>query len=182
VAPSPITLVEQGLLKTYFMSRVPTDRLRESNGHSRAGHGSVGSLFVETSEPTARAQMKAKLLELAQEEDLDYGLMVEELDDMGEGRGYGAGPSNVIFPTPLLVWRVYLDGHEELERGTRFKPATFRLLKEIVQMGDDPTLTNTLQRGQHVSVVAPSVLVRVMEAQKQREEFERPPTLARPSL
>ena len=69
-----------------------------------------------------------------------------------------------------------------LERGTRFKPATFRLLKEIVMLGDDPALTNTVQRGQHVSVVAPSVLVRVMEAQKQREEFERPPTLARPSL
>lgn len=182
VAPVPITLVEQGLLKTYFMSRVPTDRLHESNGHSRAGHGSVGNLFVETSEPAARAQMKKKLIELAQEEDLDYGLMVEEFDDQGEGRGFGAGPSNVLFPTPLVVWRVYPDGREVLERGTRFKPATFRLLKEIVMVGDDPALTNTLQRGQHVSVVAPSVLVRVMEAQKQREEFERPPTLARPSL
>ena len=182
VAPTPITLIEQGLLKTYFMSRVPTDRLKESNGHSRAGHGSVGNLFVETSEPAARAQMKKKLIELAQEEDLDYGLMVEEFDDLGEGRGFGAGPSNVLFPQPLVVWRVYPDGREVLERGTRFKPATFRLLKEIVQVGDDPALTNTLQRGQHVSVVAPSVLVRVMEAQKQREEFERPPTLARPSL
>lgn len=182
VAPVPIALVEQGLLETYFMSRVPTDRLHESNGHSRAGHGSVGNLFVETSEPAARAQMKKKLIELAQEEDLDYGLMVEEFDDQGEGRGFGAGPSNVLFPTPLVVWRVYPDGREVLERGTRFKPATFRLLKEIVMVGDDPALTNTLQRGQHVSVVAPSVLVRVMEAQKQREEFERPPTLARPSL
>ena len=182
VAPVPITLIDRGLLKTYFMSRVPTELVRESNGHSRAGSGSVGNLFVETSEPTARAQMKKKLIELAQEEDLDYGLMVEEFDDQGEGRGFGAGPSNVLFPAPLVVWRVYPDGREVLERGTRFKPATFRLLKEIVQVGDDPSLTNTLQRGQHVSVVAPSVLVRVMEAQKQREEFERPPTLARPSL
>lgn len=182
VAPVPITLIEQGLLKTYFMGRVPTDRLRETNGHARAGSGSVGNLFVETSDPTPRAVMKRKLVELAREEDLDYGLMVEEFDDMGEGRGFGAGPSNVMFPTPLLVWRVYQDGREELERGTRIKPSTFRLLKEIVQMGDDPALTNTFQRGQRVSVVAPSVLVRVMEAQKQREEFERPPTLARPSL
>jgi len=182
VAPVPITLIDQGLLRTYFMSRVPTEQLRESNGHPRAGHGSVGNLFVESSEPSTRARMKQKLIELAQEEDLDYGLMVEEFDDLGEGRGFGAGPSNVLFPTPLLVWRVYPNGREELERGTRFKPATFRLLKEIVLMGDDPQLTNTQQRGQHVSVVAPSVLVRVMEAQKQREEFERPPTLARPSL
>lgn len=182
VAPVPITLIEQGLLKTYFMSRVPTDRVRESNGHSRAGNGSVGNLFVETSEPATRAQMKRKLIELAQEEDLDYGLMVEEFDDLGEGRGFGAGPSGVLFPTPLVVWRVYPDGREVLERGTRFKPATFRLLKEIVMLGDDAALTNMLQRGQHVSVVAPSILVRVMEAQKQREEFERPPTLARPSL
>ena len=182
VAPVPITLIDQGLLKTYFMSRIPTDRIRESNGHARAGQGSVGNLFVETSDPTPRALMKKKLVELAQEEDLEYGLMVEEFDDLGEGRGFGGGSSNVLFPTPLLVWRVYLDGREELERGTRFKPSTFRLLKEIVQLGDDPGLTNAQQRGQHVSVVAPSVLVRVMEAQKQREEFERPPTLARPSL
>jgi predicted Zn-dependent protease len=182
VAPQPITLVEKGVLKTYFMSRVPTEKVKESNGHSRAGSGSVGNLFVETSEPMSREAMKKKLLELAHEEDLEYGLLVEEFDDYGEGRGYGGGSSAVSFPVPLVVWRVYPDGREELERGTRFKPATFRLLKEIVALGDDPTLTNTMQRGQRVSVVAPSVLVRVMELQKQREEFERPPQLPRPEL
>lgn len=181
VAPVPVSLIEQGVLKSYLMSRIPTEGVRASNGHARAGQGSVGNLFVETSQPTPRAQMKKKLVELAQEEDLEYGLMVEELDDF-EGRGFGGSPSGVSLPPPLLVWRVYPDGREVLERGARFKPATFRLLKEIVQMGDDPALLNTQQRGQRVSVVAPSVLVRLMEAQKQREEFERPPTLARPSL
>jgi len=180
VLPVPITLVDHGVLRTYFMSRVPTEQVSGSNGHSRAGKGSVGNLFVETSQPAPRAQMKKKLVELAQEEDLEYGLMVEEFDDL-EGRGFG-GSSGVVLPPPVLVWRIYPDGREELERGTRFKPATFRLLKEIVLMGDDPTLTNMQQRGQRVSVVAPSVLVHIMEAQKQREEFERPPTLARPSL
>ncbi len=178
VKPSAITLVDKGVLKTYFMSRVPTKKVRESNGHSRAGHGQVGNLFVETSEPTPRQALKMRLLKLAAEEDLEYGLMIEELD---EGR-LPVSLTNVQLPPPLVAWRIYHDGREMLERGASFKPANFRVLKDIEALGDEPTVVNTSHRGQQVSVVAPAVLVRLLELQRTREEFEKPPLLARPPL
>lgn len=183
VVPQPIRLVEKGVLRTYFMSRIPTRKVTGSNGHSRGGQGSVGNLIVEATARASRAALKKKLIEYAEQEDLEYGLLVEELDDGGRG-GYGGygSPGTVMLPAPSVVWRVYADGREELERGTRFKPATLRVLKEIVGVGNDAAPVNLLQRDRYVSVIAPTVLVRVMELQKLRADFEKPPALARPQF
>ncbi len=181
VRPQPITLVDKGVLKTYFMSRTPTRLVRESNGHCRGGDGSVGNLFVETATPTPRAQLKKKLLELARDEDLDSAILVEDLADSGHIRG-GGDASSLVLPAPSVAWRIYADGREELVRGLAFKPSSFRLLKEIVGLGDDPTLLNSFQRGQHVSVIAPSVLVRAIDLQRLNNDFEKLPFTRRPAL
>lgn len=181
VKPKPISLVEEGVLKTYYMSRIPTKRVKESNGHARGGQGAVGNLFVSTKEPSSREQLKKRLIELAKEEDLDYGLMVEEFDDAA-GLRFGNGADGVTLSAPAVVYRVYANGKEELVRGLSFKPVTFRVLKDIVGMGGEQELTliNTAHRGQRVSVVAPSVLVKSLELQRAKEEFEKPPLLPRP--
>ena len=165
VKPQPITLVNDGVLETYFMSRVPTQRLHQSNGHMRGENASVGNLFVESKAPLTRAALKQKLLELAKEEDLEYGLMVDTLEESAAQRpGNVEGSTGVSLPPPVGVFRIYPDGREVLERGIAFKTATFRVLKDIVGLGDDATVTNLVQRGQHVAVVAPSVLVKSLEA------------------
>ena len=111
VAPEPVSLVQDGVLKAYYMSRIPTARIHKTNGHARGDQASVGNLFVETHTPTPRAALKAKLIELAKEEDLDYGLLVEELDDSAYGRFGGAeGATQVNLPAPVGVTRVYPDG------------------------------------------------------------------------
>ena len=38
---------------------------------------------------------------------------------------------------PILVYKVYLDGHEELVRGMRFRGFNVRSLKDILAAGDD---------------------------------------------
>ena len=182
VVPKPIVLVDDGVLKTYYMSRIPTPRLSGTNGHMRGDQGSAGNVFVKSVKTLNREQLKQKLLELAKEEDLDYGLLVDELDETG-GRGFGGSDgAGVSLPAPVAVWRVYANGKEVLERGLAFKTAPYRILKDIVGMGDDPSVTNTQQRGQHVAIVAPSVLVKSMELQKVREENERTPYSPRPTL
>ncbi len=179
VKPEPITLIDQGVLKTYYMSRVPTLRVAKTNGHSRAGEGSVGSLFIETSAPQPQAALKKQLLELMKEEDLEYGIYVEELEDSAAFR---SGSPTLSLPAPLVAYRVYADGREELLRGATFKPAPFRALKEIAALGDTQVLLNTHQGSQRVSIVAPAVLVKNLELQKPREEFEKPPVIPRPKL
>jgi hypothetical protein len=47
-------------------------------------------------------------------------------------------------------------------------------------MGDDPFVLNLEHRGQLTSVIAPGVLVKLMELTRPRAEFERPPLLPRP--
>lgn len=180
VTPKPITLVKDGVLKTFFMSRIPTRAVPLTNGHARADQGSTGNLFVTTSQPLPLATLKKKLLELAKEEDLDHGLVVSVLPQYLSAR---PSASSLTLPNlPLLVHRVYADGREELVRGYSFKPTSYRVLKDIVGMGDDPVLLNTEQFGQNVSAVAPSVLVRLLELTRARDDFGKPPALPRPAL
>jgi predicted Zn-dependent protease len=178
VKPKAVTLVQDGVLKTLLMSRNPTASVPLTNGHSRAGEGGPGNLFISTSTPVPLAQLKTKLLELAQEEDLGYGLIVRLMARTDTRGGY----SSVMLPSPpLLVHRLYPDGHEELVRGLTFKSASFRVLKDIVGMGDDPGLLNAELSGQPVSVVTPSVLVRTLELAKPGDD-SKPPVLPRPKL
>jgi TldD protein len=178
VKPQAITLIDEGVLKTYFMSRVPTKKLVQTNGHSRAGVGSVGNLFVETKQPSSKDELRKKLLEIAKEEDLDYGIRVDDFDETFSFR-MGAADGVTLIP-PGVAYKVYADGREELVRGLNFKPAAFRVLKDIVAMGDEAVLVNATQRGQRVGVVAPAVLVKILELQKAKEDFEKPPFTARP--
>ncbi len=172
VKPQPIALVTDGVLKTFYMSRLPTKLIAKTNGHARNDQGSTGNLFVTTKEPHPVADLRKKLVELAKEEDLDYGLVIAKLPQSWEGRPDTALrlPNN-----PLAIYKVYADGHEEQVRGLSFKPTTYRVLKDIVMMGDDPTLLNTEQFGQQVSAVAPSTLVKLLELNKPRDEYGKPP-------
>ncbi|MBL8937218.1 MAG: hypothetical protein JNM69_21845, partial [Archangium sp.] len=180
VTPKAISLVQEGVLKTFFMSRIPTKAFATSNGHARGSQASTGNLFVTTSQPQKLADLKKKLVELAKEEDSDFGLMVSVLPQNLNDRPNG---STVMLPNlPLLVHRVYADGREELVRGYGFKPTSQRVLKDIVGMGDDPSLVNTEQFGQNVSAVAPSVLVKLLELNRARDDYGKPPALARPAL
>lgn len=180
VTPKAITLVKDGVLKSYFMSRIPTKAVTASNGHARGSQASTGNLFVTTSQPQKLADLKKRLVELAKEEDSDFGLMVSVLPQNLNDRPNG---STVTLPNlPLLVHRVYADGREELVRGYGFKPTSQRVLKDIVGLGDDAFLVNTEQFGQNVSAVAPSVLVRLLELNRARDDYGKPPALQRPVL
>jgi hypothetical protein len=186
VVPKPITLVEGGVLETYYMSRIPTRKVAETNGHSRASRGSVGNLFVEPTEPTSRAALKHQLIELAKENDQAYGLLVEDFAGRPADQAmfemfYGGGSrGDISLPSPSIVYRVFLDGREELVRGATFKSISFRALRDIVAMGDEPIVLNTISNGQPVAAVAPWVLVKELELKKPNHDFEKPPTIPRP--
>ena len=111
VRPKPVRLVQDGVLKTLLMGRNPTLKVPLTNGHARGSEGGPGNLFISTTTPTPIAELKTKLLDLAQEEDLSYGLVVR-LMALHDSRG---GYNGVMLPSPpLLVHRLYSDGHEEL--------------------------------------------------------------------
>lgn len=183
VKPQPITLIDKGFLRTYYMSRVPTKHVKETNGHSRAGEGSMGNLFVDAAETVSREELEKRLLELAKDEDLEFGLIVEQMGGSSGGFSFFGGSSQgVRLPRPYAVYRLYQDGRRQMVRGSAFLPASYRVLRDIVAAGDDPVLVNTRQFSQLVSVVAPSILVAELELKRPREEFSKPPYSGRPEL
>jgi TldD protein len=177
VLSQKVSLIEAGVLKTYFMSRVPTAKVKETNGHCRGDQGAAGNMFVETAEKTPLAAMKKRLVELAKEEDSDFGLLVAQAEEYVP-RSWGNEGQRLS--APLVVYKVFADGREELVRGLVFKPASQRVLKDIVAMGDDTTVLNLELRGQSTSIIAPSVLVKLMELARTKDENEKPPALPRP--
>src|SRR5439155_20611235 len=70
VAPTPLSLVEKGVLKNFLLTRQPMRGFPSSNGHARlpggfgANTAGIGNLFVKASETVAPAELKLKMMEI----------------------------------------------------------------------------------------------------------------------
>ncbi len=186
-----LPLIERGKLKTFCMSRIPTRQIAASNGHSRAGVGAVSTLFVESTKRMDRAGLRARLGELAQDEDLPHvyicrkiaSPLVQYADPVGWFSTMMAR-GGILLPPPVLLYRVNpADGSETLVRGARFKKLELRVLRDIVATGDDPAVyTPYAQNLNDVSIVTPSILVKEMELGKPSSEMEKLPAYPHPDL
>ena len=95
---------------------------------------------------------------------------------------------------PVLVYRLYPDGREELVRGLHFKGLNVRSLKDIVAASDESNVFEFLENGApfaligaasyaaESAVIAPSLLVDDLELARTEEEFPRPPVAPPPAL
>ena len=202
VAADKVDLVVDGKLKNMVMSRVPTKKLSGSNGHARRSPGSgtpqaaIGCLFIEEKNGISDEELKARLIEAAQEEGLEYGLRIASLRTAGisssqadliatfmrrQQRGGQAGLGD-----PVYAYRVYVeDGREELVRGCEFGQVKLRDLKRILAAGAKPAVHNYIGIGfagatPATSIVAPAMLAEELELSKIEQEHEKLPILKTP--
>ncbi|MSV28816.1 MAG: hypothetical protein EXQ52_08725 [Bryobacterales bacterium] len=207
IAPEPLTLVEKGVLKNFLLTRRPVKSYRASNGRARmpgnfgANTAAFGNLFIRVSESVTPAALKAQMLEICRTREKPYGIIVRKLDfpssaSFDEARrilGQATGSSQPL-SLPLLVYRVYPDGREELVRGTRFKGLNARSLKDILAASnesylfeflDNPAPFAIMGAGSSISetaVIAPSVLIDDLELQKIEQEYPKLPIVPAPVL
>jgi hypothetical protein len=206
VAEHPVSLVEKGVLKDFLRTRQPVRGYAESNGRARLA-GNYGAevpsptnLIIKSRETSSIADLKKKLIDLIQQRDLPYALIVRKMDfpssaGLDEARKIlAAAGSNRPVSIPLYVYRLYPDGREELVRGERFRGLNARSLKDILAAGDDSVTFNYLDNGEPfsllgygstaaaVSVVAPSVLIDDLELTKVDDELPRLPVVPAPVL
>ena len=73
------------------------------------------NLIVETSEPLTRDQLKEMLIEQCRMEDKEFGLYFEDIQ--GGFTITGRTIPNAFNVLPIMVYRIYTDGREELVRG-----------------------------------------------------------------
>jgi predicted Zn-dependent protease len=184
-----VELIDDGVLKTFLMSRLPIASFSTSNGHGRAetGHvptGRQGNLIVTSTKTVPESELRMQLIEEAKKQGKPYGLYFE---DISSGFAVTTRDSPQAFQViPLVVWRVYVDGRpDELVRGVSIVGTPLAAMKRIEATGDKSEVFNGECGAESgtipVSAVAPAMLVSEMETQRQPQGTARPPILAIPS-
>jgi predicted Zn-dependent protease len=189
VPAEDVSLVHDGVLKGFEMSRSPLVGFPESNGHGRRQLGAVpvsrqGNLIVESSKTMTNAQLRAKLIDLIKQQGKQYGLMI---DDIAGGFTFtGRGQPQAFQVQPLVVYKVFADGRpDELVRGVDIVGTPLAALTKIVATGDKPEIFNGYCGAESGSVpvaaASPAILTSELEVQKKQTSTDRPPILPPPA-
>ena len=184
-----VALIEDGVLKTFLMSRQPIASFQNSNGHGRSesGHmptGRQGNLIVTSTKTVSDAELREMLKAEAKKQGKPYGLYFA---DISSGFAVTNRRSPQAFSViPLVVYRVYVDGRpDELVRGVSIVGTPQAALNRIVATGDHQDIFNGIcgaESGQiPVSAVAPPMLVSEIETQRQAQGSTRPPLVPPPT-
>lgn len=210
VEPKPLSLVEKGVLKTFFLTRQPIRGFEGSNGRARmpgnfgAKAAGMSNLFVRASEVVSGAQLKKKMMDICQSRNKAYGIIVRKMDfpssasvdevrRLLSGSGQQGGGSRPV-SLPILVYRIYPDGREELVRGLRFRGLNARSLKDILAASDDNNVFDFLDNTApfalmgagnfttETCVIAPSILIDDLELHPIDDETPKLPIVPAPAL
>jgi len=183
-----VTVVQNGILKEFLMSRTPITGFDHSNGHGRRQQGySVvarqSNLVVDSSKSVSRDQLKKMLIEQIKSSGKSYGLL---FDDIEGGFTFTQRViPNAFNVRPTVVYRIYPDGHEELVRGVDLIGTPLTSFSKIVAADDDVAVFNGICGAESgwvpVSASAPGLLISQIEVQRKEKSQERAPLLPAPS-
>jgi TldD protein len=182
-------LVQDGILKTFLMSRSPLIGVPQSNGHGRAQLGYVpiarqGNLIVSSTNTLNEKQLRQRLIDLIKQQGKPYGLFIDDIE--GGFTFTGRAQPQAFQVTPLVVYKVYPDGRpDELVRGVNIVGTPLVSLTKIVVTGDKQDIFNGYCGAESgsipVSAVAPAILISEMEFAKKETSTDKPPILPPPA-
>jgi len=168
-----VTLIDNGTLKNYLLSRQPIRDFPESNGHGRAAPGvfpsaGLGVLLVKSSEAQTPEALRQRAIQIVKDQGMPYAYRVETL-----------GPGNA----PRLLYRVYAsDGHEELVRGATFNELDVRAMRsDLIAAGNDPLISNR-SGGAPTTIISPSLLFGELEVKRADTSKDKLPEYPAPPL
>lgn len=183
-----VSVVENGVLKTFLMSRSPISGFPQSNGHGRRQAGAEivarqSNLVVDSAKKVPHAELRKMLIEEIRRQGKPYGLYFESVTGgYTTTRSQGLQAFTVI---PLVVYRVYPDGRpDELVRGADIVGTPLASFAKIVATSDKLEVFNGYCGAESgsvpVSASSPALLVSEIEVQRKNRSQDRPPLLARP--
>jgi predicted Zn-dependent protease len=189
VKARPVTVVENGVLKNFLLSRSPVAGFEESNGHGRKqpGYKAVGrqgNLMIKASTSVPMEKLREMLIEEAKKQGKQFGLL---FDDISGGFTYTRSDSPQSFQvTPIMVYRIYVDGRpDELVRGADLIGTPLTSFSRIVAASDKVEVFNGFCGAESgyvpVSAISPAILTTQIEVQKKAKSSERMPILPAPT-
>ncbi|MBI5084266.1 MAG: hypothetical protein HZB13_06685 [Acidobacteria bacterium] len=210
IFPQPLTLVENGVLKTLLTSRQPIRGVDGPNGRARlpgvfgTKFARASNLFLRSRKSEPEAQLKARLIDLIKQQNRPFGIIVRKMDFPSSGsaddlrrlsaRSGRSGGGGRPVSTPILLYRVYPDGREDLVRGLRFRGFTTRAFRDILAAGDQEHQFDFLDNaaplalmgaGSYIvgcSTISPSLLFEELELEADTDDLPKPPVVPPPAL
>ena len=182
-------MVEDGILKTFLMSRSPIAGFSRSNGHGRRQAGAEivsrqSNLIVASKNSVSDAKLREMLIEEIKKQNKPYGLFFESVT--GGYTTTGRAGLQAFTVIPLVVYRVFADGKpDELVRGVDIVGTPLASFGKIMATGNQAQVFNGYCGAESgsvpVSAISPALLVSEIEVQKKNRSQERPPLLGRPT-
>lgn len=188
VKARPVRVVDNGILKTFLLSRSPVGQFVHSNGHGRRQPGfeivsRQSNLIVESSKQVSDQELRTQLIEQIKKQNKPYGLYFEEVSS-----GYtltGRRGLQAFTVVPLVVYRVFPDGRpDELIRGVDVVGTPLSSFAKILATSDHSEVFNGFCGAESgsvpVSAISPAILVSEIETQKKANSQQQAPILPRP--
>ncbi len=153
-------VIVNGRLKTLLMSRTPSDRIRQSNGHARLRmpggvfRGSPTNTLVTSNKKLSAKGLERALIKAVRSAGLDYGLIIEQFDDPAITANAELSrlellrmlqSINADAPPPATVaYRLYPNGKRELVRGVQLQPVESSQWRRLIATGNTNNIKNFL--------------------------------------
>ncbi len=124
--------------------------------------------------------------------DYPFSAGMNELQTLASSGAQSGGSVRPVSP-PVLMYRVYPDGREELVRGLRFRGVSTRSLRDILAASQETALFEfvnnvaplaALGAGGYLaptSVVAPAILFDEIEFELPQDQLPKPPIVPPPN-
>ena len=188
VLGKPVKAVENGVLKSFLMSRSPIDGFDHSNGHGRRQPGlevvsRQSNLIVSSTRTVSDAKLRQMLIDEIKKQNKPYGLYFEDITGgFTTTQRSGLQAFKVI---PVIVYRVYADGRpDELIRGADIVGTPLASFAKIIATSDKQEVFNGYCGAESgsvpVSAVSPAILISEIEIEKKDASQDLLPLLPSP--
>jgi predicted Zn-dependent protease len=208
VRPKPVPVIQKGVLKSFLTTRQPIKGFPASNGHARltgnygASGAAISNLIFKANQTMPMADLKKRLIDMTQEQGKPYGILVRKLDfpfsqgvgeyqALAQASAQSGGSARPVSP-PLLIYKVYKDGREELVRGMRFRGMSTRSLRDIDAASQESALFDYVNNGAPMAimgvggylsataVISPGLLFDELELEHPQEQLPKIPVVPPP--
>jgi len=188
VSARRVDVVSNGVFKGFLMSRSPIAGFAHSNGHGRRQPGMPAvarqsNLFVATSKPVPHEQLKRMLVSEIKKQNKPFGLIFDDIE--GGFTLTSRFTPNAFEVIPVMVYRVFPDGREELVRGVDLVGTPLTVFSRILAADDQVRVFNGVcvaeSGGVPVSASSPAILISQIEVQRKEKAQDKPPILPPPT-
>lgn len=201
VKAKQLDIIKDGYLKTLLSSRVPTKRIKESNGHYRKGGIALSNVIIEANKSHAKSykDLKNKMISLCKDRQLPYGIVIKKITNPNifmtliYSLSYGLVEPRFNQMMPVLeAYKVFPDGREELITGAELGKMSAQSFKDIILCSKDTYVHNLLMQAESnsgisysnryatVSVAVPDLLFEDAEIKQNDSDTPKLPIITMP--